>query len=255
MEDTIKVVHFDEQSRPVKLVRIVNTHSADFFILDDETPCEALSIIEYIRQRGMSVWFGTIAQMAANTKPFLEEWAGGLSADVFVAVGQGGKRALRALSRNFHGLLFACTKRRHVQWQRLWKANVGIGFSHNLDKYRWSSLRIVLVEDVVASGETVAEITREIVNRGGIVVGIITIAILGSSPLLLRPIMPMLCSFVALSQRSSDSNMHLDPHWHPPFFSMRHLLYGDEEIEGFHRFLSNQYFNDDRSFMTAIEKI
>ena len=150
-----------------------------------------------------------------------------------ITVGEGGKQAFKALSEDALEVI-------EIKWSRNWKSEFANEFITNIEYFDFKSKNIILVEDVIATGETLFNIIFEIEKRGGDVKKIICAIINGNSPLIDKSFAE---TIVAAKIVSKDSK---NPFWYPAIYSTRHLFYGDEEMPKFYEVLNDKYFKDNK---------
>ena len=150
-----------------------------------------------------------------------------------VTVGQGGKTAANNIFKDNK-------ERINIKWSRDWQKDNSNKFITDIENFCFKSKKIILVEDVIATGETIFNIVSEIEKRGGDVQKIICGIINDGSPLLFHSFKP---TIVAVKTKSIDAK---DPFWYPAIYSTRHLFFGDSEMPDFYNTLKEKYFEDDK---------
>ena len=150
-----------------------------------------------------------------------------------VTVGEGGKQVFKALNKDALEVI-------EIKWSRNWKSEISNEFITNIETFNFKSKNIILIEDVIATGETLYNIIFEIKRKGGNVKKIICAIINESSPLIDKSFAE---TIVAAKIMSKDSE---NPFWYPAIYSTRHLFYGDEEMPKFYEVLNDKYFKDDK---------
>ena len=167
--------------------------------------------------------------------------------DTVLTVGTGGKHFFKAIENN---KLFLNKEIINLKWHRYWDNQKSLGFETDIDKYDLKDKKILIMEDVIASGMTLVVLKEEIEKRGGIVVATIASLIQEASFLKEKSIVP---TYVTVKINKAN-DMSLDPFWYPPIYSFRHLLYGDEEMSNFYKILNEKYFNNEDKIEKMIKK-
>ena len=207
--------------------------ASDFIILDDKSYLIDLSeIIEKISSYGYNVQVidgGKEVDRIINQIDF--------DYDMVVLAGDGGKNIFKQLNQS----LFDCKEIIPLVWHRVWDNDKSLGFETDIDKYSFKNKKILIVEDVIASGNTLFTMKSSIEEMGGEVVGIVAAIIQQCSPIAKESFVKTLSAIRILDQEGSK-----DPFWFPAIYSTRHLLFGDEEMPKFFDLLNEKYFGDDK---------
>lgn len=213
---------------------ILSKTNKNFIILDDNTYCNKEDIDkigDQISKYDYHVKIVTINYLMKEISNYLYLKNIDLKNYTIVAVGEGGKRAFEALNKEALEVI-------EVKWSRNWKSGVSNEFITNIEKFDFNSKNIIIIEDVIATGETLFNIISEIQKRGGTVKKIICAIISASSPLIDKSFKETIVAMKILSDNNKD------PFWYPAIYSTRHLFYGDEEMPRFYEILNEKYFGD-----------
>ena len=222
-----------------------NDHS--FIILDDKTSVitpKINKLFDLINSYDYDVSVIDIEDTAALIARSLKN----KQFDTIVTIGMGGKQVYNSIKNES---LFMGKNVYLVKWNRKWENDKSLGFDTNIDCFDFENKSVVLLEDVIASGNTLFTIMKEIENMGGDVEWIYSSLIQESSPIINNSF----CNTLAAVVIKSPENKNLDPFWYPPIYSLRHLLYGDIEMENFYNILNEKYFNNEKVVETYIKKI
>lgn len=215
---------------------ILSEIKENFIILDDNTypnKRDINRIGEEISKYDYKVKILSINNLMKKVKNYLYLKNINLKDYTIVTVGEGGKQVFKALNKDALEVI-------EIKWSRNWKNEISNEFITNIEDFNFKSKNIILIEDVIATGETLYNIILEIKRRGGDVKKIICAIINESSPLIDKS---FAATIVAAKIISKDSK---DPFWYPAIYSTRHLFYGDEEMPKFYGVLNDKYFKDDK---------
>ncbi len=241
--------------RVVPPPEILDERRAGFFLLDDGTPApDPSTIVKYLENQGYTVCTLSLQGVAVLLSNRLISMLASLDISTLVSLGDGGAQFLAALSSA------SCDLPDHleilrIRWSRTWRDDVEGEFEHDLDRFSWDGRRVLLVEDVVASGRTLEGAQSALFERGANVAAVATAVALGTSPWLRMAPVPLLVGLVAHGVdrvpfehgRSTD-----DPHWFPPFYSSRHLFFGDRDMPRFYERLAALYFGGDDTIQQLV---
>lgn len=214
-----------------ELILFENKENANFFLLNDNTflPCEE-QLIQYIQNFKYELVVFHIKHI-----DFLAHYINQMKWDSkdyhLVAIGEGGKRVLQEIDKKMpikNGWL-------KIPCRQKIKDDLIIGYDCEIPLF--SRKKIVFVEDVVASGETIHYVAQAIKLFGGVVEGIVTFTLYDDFKRLSNT--PVITSH--LIQRKS--HLFLDP----PFYSFRHLVDGEGEKKQFYKYICNTYFKGDNT--------
>lgn len=233
-------------------VKKLNYNSNNFIILDDDTEIDKQKlnlIIKEINKYDYKVNIVYMKSVATTIINYIKNNCNCLDGiDSIVLLGEGGKRFFKYLNMDntFSNKEVLC-----VKWSRYWKGNNSKEFETNIDDFDIEGKRFLIVEDVVASGQTLLNIYEYIKKHGGKIELLITCLIQESSPLVNKSFVPTIAGEVI--KKPDDSGQ--DPFWYPPIYSLRHLLYGDEEMPNIYSVLNNKYFNDENIVENKIKEL
>jgi hypothetical protein len=163
--------------------------------------------------------------------------------DYIVGIGDGGFRMLYYLQKTMR---LDPKKVVFIKCSHVFLENGKIDFTHDIDSVCWENLKILLVDDVIARGDTVDFVSRQIRNRGGDSLGLISGIISCNSPYFNKCCFPFTCIEKGVFYKNIDP-FKKDPFWYPPIFSLRHLLFGDLETTNFYKVFSEKYLNCEES--------
>lgn len=168
--------------------------------------------------------------------------------DTIICAGTGGKQLYNSIEDKS---LFKEKEVVYLEWHRTWDNEQSLGFETNIDEFSYQDKRIIILEDVIASGNTLYTMMKEIEDRGGKVVEIYSAMIQESSPIIKKSFM----NIFSVVKIKKPENPSLDPFWYPPIYSLRHLYDGDSEMENFYQILNDKYFNGEDKVERFIKKI
>lgn len=231
-----------------KEVVILQELKEDFIIIDDGTyiPLVKLKrIIKEIDCFGYKACLESMLEEARIVKNYgLDMFKRNFN--LVVSVGDGGKRFLNALMQEnvFDEKIL------NLVWHRVWKGNHALGFETDIDKFDFKDKKILLIEDVVASGKSLYIVKQEIERLGGQVIGVISGLINESSPIIKKSFVNILSA-----KKLVSSDKSLDPFWFPPIYSLRHLIYGDEEMPEIYNEMNEHYFQGNKAVENTIKEI
>ena len=215
---------------------ILSEIKENFIILDDNTYPNKKNINrigEEISKYDYKVKILSINNLMEKVRNYLYLKNINLKDYTIVTVGEGGRQVLKALNKDALEVI-------EIKWSRNWKSEISNEFITNIEAFNFKSKNIILIEDVIATGETLYNIIFEIKRKGGNVKKIICAIINESSPLIDKSFAE---TIVAAKIISKDSE---NPFWYPAIYSTRHLFYGDEEMPKFYEVLNDKYFKDDK---------
>ena len=215
---------------------ILSEIKENFIILDDNTYPNKKNINrigEKISKYDYKVKILSINNLMEKVRNYLYLKNINLKDYTIVTVGEGGKQVFKALNKDALEVI-------EIKWSRNWKSEISNEFITNIETFNFKSKNIILIEDVIATGETLYNIIFEIKRKGGNVKKIICAIINESSPLIDKSFAE---TIVAAKIMSKDSE---NPFWYPAIYSTRHLFYGDEEMPKFYEVLNDKYFKEDK---------
>jgi len=226
-----------------------NECNDNFVILDDKTSKideNIRGIFRLIEKYNYKLRVIDSGEYSKRIVSFIEKH--NIDFDAVLLVGTGGKQVFKNIKDND---IFNNKEIYSVKWNREWDSDISIGFRTNLNHYNLNNKQIILMEDVIASGNTLWTIVNEIRKYGGMVKGIFSILIQESSPIIERSF----CPTYSIVMVNKPNNEELDPFWYPPIYSLRHLLYGDSEMSNIYNVLNEKYFNNNDEIELEIKKI
>lgn len=228
-----KEIKFDKVK---KNTIVLSEVKENFIILDDNTYPNKESIYEIgeeISKYNYKIKILSINDLMKKIKNYLNLKKIYLKNYTIVTVGQGGKQVFKALNEDALEVI-------EINWSRNWKNEIANEFITDINNFNFESKNIILIEDVIATGQTLYNIILEIKKKGGNVKKIISAIINESSPLIDKSFVE---TIVATKIKSKYSE---DPFWYPAIYSTRHLFYGDEEMPKFYEILNDKYFKDNK---------
>lgn len=248
MKIKIQECHFEQLDKEVKILEVVNS---DFVILDDNSYSDVEDIhavSKEIEKYKYTVNNINISDVMHRVASYLEkniEFS--KNVDLIIAVGEGGTRTLEALNKfNIYNNL----EQKFIVWSRNWKGESSNEFITNIERIKLQGRKIILIEDVIATGETLYNIREKIKQMGGEVKGIISAIISYESPIKNKSF----CKMIVGTEIKSNNKNIKDPFWYPPIYSLRHLFYGDKEMPYFYKTLNKRYFNNESNVENLIKK-
>lgn len=229
---------------------VLMSKKSDFFILDDNVMASNISAFEeYLSQKKINYLNISLMEISNLVGQRLFSEVKLPKFDIVVGLGTGGTVMLNMLEN--YGVFNNISKCR-LRWSHVWDESEVIGYSSDIYKYDWNNKKILIVEDVVATGETIITAAKEFEKMGGKVTGVISAIISGLSPFSEKTFIPLVAGLKAQSNKGLDEDVN--PYWFPAIYSIRHLLYGDKEMPNFYEKLSSTYFSGDKDFFLAIDK-
>lgn len=227
---------------------ILQNSSQNFIILNDifkSINIKIKKIIKNIKKYSYNVKVFNISILAKKViKCFKKD---NIYFDTVLTVGTGGKHFLDSIKND---KLFLNKEIINLDWHRHWDNQKSLGFETDISTYDLKNKKILIMEDVIASGMTLVVLKEEIEKRGGEVVAINASLIQEASFLKDKSIVP---TYVAV-KINKPNDIALDPFWYPPIYSLRHLLYGDMEMSSFYKILNEKYFNNENKIEKMIKK-
>lgn len=137
-----------------------------------------------------------------------------------------------------------------ITWHRIWNGENALGFETNVENYSLINKRVIIIEDVIASGHTLWTLKNTLQKLGAEVIYVISALIQESSPIITKSFCPTYSGVMI----EKAKNKSLDPFWYPPIYSLRHLLHGDNEMPNFYQILNTKYFNNNNDVELLIKK-
>ena len=247
----IKIIKNLNSTFDKKVIHLSNSlNSNSFFILDDETKIESIKlskIIKKIQSYGYQVKVITMEEISKKVidylmKELIEDF------DSVILLGVGGLRFF-----NFFRNLSIFKNKRIIElkWSRSWDGDNASFFETNIDKFNIRNERIIIFEDVIASGETILNINSFLKKNNNKIISIITCLMQETSPMYSNSF----CNTIVGNVINKSTSTELDPFWYPPIYSLRHLLYGDIEMSKFYKNLNERYFNNEKSVEKLIKEM
>ena len=239
----------EEKNLPYK--RVYKTIYLDacpnnFIILNDSTSkinFKIRKIFKKINKYNYHVKVLNIKRIAKRVEKYVMKQ--NLDFDTILTAGEGGKQFFIGMRNSVNKNVI------YLKWHRIWNKDKSFGFESDIDNYDLTNKKILIMEDVIASGNTLINLINDIEKRNGQVVGICASLIQETSPLIKMSIKPTIVG-VKINKTSDTS---LDPFWYPPIYSLRHLLWGDKEMPLFYQILNAKYFQNNNDIETLIKKV
>jgi len=169
------------------------------------------------------------------------------SFDTVILAGCGGKQMYEGIKNS---KFFINKEILDITWHRAWDGETSHGFETNIETYDLINKKVIIIEDVIASGNTLWTLKTKIEELGAEVIYVVSALIQESSPIINKSFCPIYSGMMI----NKPQNQELDPFWYPPIYSLRHLLHGDEEMPDFYQILNNKYFNNNEDVETLIKK-
>lgn len=167
--------------------------------------------------------------------------------DAVVLAGCGGKQMYETIKNSD---IFLNKEILDITWHRTWNGENSIGFETNIEDYKIENKKIIIIEDVIASGNTLWTLKTTLEKYGAEVKYVISALIQESSPIITKSFSPIYSGIMI----NKPQNQDLDPFWYPPIYSLRHLLHGDDEMPKFYQILNSKYFNNENDVELLIKK-
>lgn len=227
----------------------INENKGTFILLDDYTKIKKSNlnnVKDLISKYDYNVEYIKLNCLGKNILKYLYAKKIEINFDTICLVGTGGSRMFDSMKKDN---IFKDKEIIYLKWSRIWENDKSVEFDTNIEKYNFKGKKIMLIEDVIASGETLYNIYLKILELGGEVSCIITALIQECSPLIKKSFAPIYAGVKIKSNSKEDQ----DVYWYPPIYSLRHILYGDEEMENFYEVISDRYFNKEKDLEKLIK--
>jgi len=224
-----------------------NKNNNNFIVLDDRTESITKGIKDVFKSINSYGYNVDVIDIRDSAKEILEDLKT-KEFDTLLTVGEGGRTVLSSIKNN------SFIKQKELillNWSRSWNKDKSLGFETNIDDYNFKDKRIIILEDVIASGNTLYTLVKEIEKRGGKVEWIYSSLIQESSPLIKKSF----CNMTSITVIKKPKDKDLDPFWYPPIYSLRHLIRGDEEMPEIYNVLNEKYFNNEDKVEKLIKRI
>ena len=221
---------------------------SNFIILNDLTAKINFKIIKIFLAIKKYKYKPKILNIGVLAKKIVKYFAKeNIDFDTIVTMGTGGKQLFKKVKKF---TLFKDKSVIYLEWHREWENDKSLGFATNINDFDWENKKVIIMEDVIASGNSLLHLENQLRQRNAKVVAIIGAIIQETSPLIKNSIAPTYIS-VKINKPNDEK---LDPFWYPPIYSLRHLLYGDKEMPKFYELLNEKYFNNDKDIENLIKK-
>lgn len=209
----------------------------DFYIFkDDNFKVNDQKLISYIKQY-YNVVVDDLKYCAEDLKNEIYD------NDYYLCVGEGGKNFYKQLN-----LVHPIKNKKFMCWHRTWKGEIEDGIATDIDEIDFPEKKVVLIEDVIASGTTILEIIEKLAQKGVIVKKVITAIISGNSKLLENSPIDIKYARIIGSKNS------LNPFWFPAIYSYRHIFFGDNEMPSIYEIMDEKYFKNEHKIKKIIEE-
>ena len=226
-------------------------NSNNFIVLDDSTVIKKSKldkIINEIEKYNYKVNIVYMTEIAKKIEEYINDNNCLKDIDTVILLGEGGTRFFKYINANN---VFSNKEVYRIKWSRLWNGDKSEYFTTNIDDFDIRNKKILIIEDVVASGETLLNINDYLQKYNNQIELLITCLIQECSPLINQSF----CKTIAGEVIKEISNGEDDPFWYPPIYSLRHLLYGDEEMPNIYDNLNKRYFNGDDDVERIIKEV
>ena len=234
-----------------KNVKKLGYNSNNFIILDDDTLIEKSNlskVINEIEKYDYKVNMVYMKEVAKKVEKYINDNNCLKDIDTVILLGEGGKRFFKHLNANN---IFLNKEVYSIKWSRLWDKDKSKYFITNIDEYDIKNKKVLIIEDVVASGGTLLNIDDYLQKSNNTIELLITCLIQECSPLINKSF----CKTIAGEVIKEINNGEDDPFWYPPIYSLRHLIYGDEEMPKIYDSLNKRYFNNEDNVERIIKKV
>ena len=232
-------------------MKILEVKKADFFILDDGTSIKTLEpLVAFLHQHHRKTCVLSLREISKKMSESLKRLID-FDNVFFIGLGQGGATTLNYMIDNLDSNISS----KNIRWSRQWIDYNNFYFiKEDLDKSFYCGKNVILVEDVVASGKTVQVASDDLKKAGANVIGVVSALINEKSPALDSGFIDFALYGVHTHSLLQKSNL-LEAYWFPPIFSIRHLLYGQQEDPFFYQTVSEKYSLPMNQLRNVIDKV
>lgn len=231
------------------MIKILKQINGEFFVLNDGTHCRDIN--------------GLILKLSELHDGVCEVDLKKLAKDIYkdcytilhderyliMSLGQGGAKAVGLLNNYQLSSRVIKMKCHRLYDQKCYR------FVDDFDSFDFRDKEVILFEDVIASGETILYASKKIKEKGGAIKCILSLTISGASPCIKKSeAFPSIVVGATLNCEKNEQNVRsLSAHWVPGIYSLRHLLYGEEENPAFYSIIADLYFHgkDIKKLLTA----
>lgn len=212
--------------------------SNEFYLLDDLTSLDtADKVFQYIKQYGYSTRIITMHECVKYLSYHLNKFS---SDKVYiVSIGKGGEILLRLLKEYFL-YDFSCLE---LTYSQIIVQNRIIGYNTNFENYNWYNKNILVIEDIIYTGNTIIDFINRLINNGGTLIGVLSCIACVDCDNKLPHI--RITSKYLLSKKNKKL---------PPVYSYRHLLYGEGNYCEFYENIEQLYFGGEEKIRKIISK-
>lgn len=228
-------------------MKVLVEKKADFFILGDVNINEeseknkekALMILDYIRSSKKVLEIIDFSEIAMIIKDDIVKIIKDGKINCIILVGNGGKLLFMELDKiikikSIEKVSFMIQKRWNGADKQIIESNI-------------NGKNILLLDDVLATGETIRNALIEIEKKGGIVKGIV-VGVMSEN---YKGSEPISVAGYKLCDKGSVKKS-IEPFWFPPIYSIRHLLNKENEMPNFAEIFAEKYFDGDMKVIKMI---
>lgn len=229
--------------------------SADFFILDDSKYLKLdkseqsmiFRFMEYLDKKRISVKIITIDELASLLLNKLKEDNISNNFDLIANIGMGGKELFAPMKE-----YFVEKEVKDIICKRVWYSKTLVKIEDDINSYYFQGKKVLLIDDVVATGHTLNNIIKKIENLNGIV-SMIMIG-LGSCNFLDKENYPII-----IGKKLYEKHKHIlsnidGAYWYPGIYSIRHLLNEENGMANFKERIAEMYFENDAEVIKILSR-
>lgn len=211
----------------------------NFYLLDDTSKLyNEETIIRYIEKYNYDVVKLEISKSVKYLSEIASEFA--KKEYCFVSLGKGGE----ILAKLLHGMKDVINTI-NLEYSQIIIHNRVISYKTDLDRYDWKNKKIVILEDVIYTGDTLYNFIRRVKDHGGNPCAVLTCIACDDCNIKLESISPHI-DITSYYMISKDNGVL------PPLYSYRHLLYGEGEWCEFFDYIGDLYFSGNKNLKNII---
>lgn len=235
---------------------VLEEYVADFFVLDDskyltlgKNEQSFISrFMNYLKKKQVCVKKIEMDELASLILAKLKEDNAINDIDMIVTIGTGGRELFAAMKE-----YFGDKETVDVLCKRVWKNNSLLEFEDDISDYHFQGKKIMLIDDVVATGFTLNHIIEKIEASKGIVT-MVAVGI-GSCHYTDNGRHPFI-----LGNRLYEKHEHVlsnkeEAYWYPAIYSIRHLLNEENGMVDLKEKMAKMYFDNDTEIIKVMNRM